>query len=179
MGYLYMRMKSRGHFVVKDSLTEALLQLMSEKPFAEITVTELTDKAGISRATYYRNYSSKEEIISGFMTRMIDDFHKTYNITKIADRFVREYADYMLEYTRKYNALLHLVYDSGLSSIYLGCLNRYVLKKHSEEIQSEKDYYLLLGYCGAEFNLIFSGVIAREGDRQVDPEEISVMFESA
>ena len=36
---------------------------MNEKSFDDITISELTEKAGLARRTFYRNYSSKEEII--------------------------------------------------------------------------------------------------------------------
>lgn len=174
-----MPINSIEHLVVNNALTEALFRLMCEKPFADITITELTRKAGTSRATFYRNFESKEDVIAGFITRMITDFHRTYGIEKISDRFVHEYAGYLLEHIRKYNPFLHLIYDSGLSSVYLDCLNRYVLRLHSEEIVSEKEYYLLVGYAGAEFNMIFSGVIARERSREIGPDEISLMFETS
>ena len=40
----------------------ALLQLMEEKPFNRISITEITKKAGVSRVTFYRHYTSKEDI---------------------------------------------------------------------------------------------------------------------
>ena len=39
--------------LVTDSLGEALLSLMADKPYAKITVTELCKKAGVSRAAFY------------------------------------------------------------------------------------------------------------------------------
>ena len=44
-------------------IVEALLQLMETMPFREISVTDLTKKAGVSRLTFYRNFESKEDVL--------------------------------------------------------------------------------------------------------------------
>lgn len=49
--------------IVRESLTDALFSLMSKKEFNDITITELSKKAGVSRLSFYRNYTSKEEIL--------------------------------------------------------------------------------------------------------------------
>lgn len=43
------------------SLTEAFLQLMSEKHFEDITVNELCKKAMIRRTTFYKHFADKYE----------------------------------------------------------------------------------------------------------------------
>ncbi|MCI8744300.1 MAG: TetR/AcrR family transcriptional regulator [Lachnospiraceae bacterium] len=57
--------KSRNpkNIFVKECLFTALLILMQSKNFHEITVTELTKKAGVSRMAFYRNYETIEDII--------------------------------------------------------------------------------------------------------------------
>lgn len=44
-------------------MEEALLQLMKTKEFATITVTDICEKAGVSRLTFYRNFDMKEDIL--------------------------------------------------------------------------------------------------------------------
>ncbi|AIO18730.1 Bacterial regulatory protein, tetR family [Candidatus Izimaplasma bacterium HR1] len=56
---------------------EALHKLLLIKPFNEIKISEIIDKAGISRATFYRNFSSKEDIVIIKVKGMFNDFHKT------------------------------------------------------------------------------------------------------
>ena len=47
-----MARKNEAHDMVMESLTEALLQLMRTKPLSEISVSELCDKAGVSRVSF-------------------------------------------------------------------------------------------------------------------------------
>ena len=44
-------------------MEEALLQLMKTKDFSEITIKDITERAGVSRLTFYRNYDNKEHIL--------------------------------------------------------------------------------------------------------------------
>ena len=55
---------------------EALHKLLEIKSFSDIKISEIIDKAGISRATFYRNFSSKEDIVKIKIKNMFIDFHK-------------------------------------------------------------------------------------------------------
>ena len=46
-------------------MEEALLKLMATENYYDITIQEITDHAGLSRRSFYRNYSSKDEILEG------------------------------------------------------------------------------------------------------------------
>lgn len=47
------------NIVVKESITQALLILMENKDFEKITITDIVNKAGVVRMSFYRNYTSK------------------------------------------------------------------------------------------------------------------------
>ena len=49
--------------LTRECLTTALVQLMKEKSLDKITITELVKRSGVSRTAFYRNYSSKEDIL--------------------------------------------------------------------------------------------------------------------
>lgn len=53
--------------ITRECIESALILLMQAKSFENITVTDITRKAGVSRTAYYRNYTSKEDILSGYM----------------------------------------------------------------------------------------------------------------
>jgi AcrR family transcriptional regulator len=42
---------------------EALMILMDEKPYEKITVSDITEKAGIARQTFYHNYGNKDDVV--------------------------------------------------------------------------------------------------------------------
>lgn len=51
---------------IDQKITNALFQLMEEQEYKSISITDIVNKAGLSRVTYYRHFSSKEEIIIRF-----------------------------------------------------------------------------------------------------------------
>src|ERR1700690_1957737 len=46
----------------RDALGDALVKLMHEKPFEEITVQHILDGAGVSRSTFYTHFSDKNDL---------------------------------------------------------------------------------------------------------------------
>ena len=46
----------------RDALGDALVALMQEKPFEEITVQHVLERAGVGRATFYAHYSDKNDL---------------------------------------------------------------------------------------------------------------------
>ena len=50
----------------KQCLTDALFLLLEHKPFQKITIKELTEKAGVSRLTFYRSFDTKEDILKRY-----------------------------------------------------------------------------------------------------------------
>ena len=55
-------------------ITEALFRLMEDNPYNEITVSDVARKAGVGRATFYRYFSSKEDVLRFFFDRAKSDF---------------------------------------------------------------------------------------------------------
>lgn len=53
-------------------LWEALLAEMSERPFAEITVKEICDRAMVHRTTFYKHYEDKCALLEQGMRQMYD-----------------------------------------------------------------------------------------------------------
>lgn len=49
----------------RDVLGDALVELMREKPFEEITVQQVLDRAGVSRSTFYAHYRDKNDLFLG------------------------------------------------------------------------------------------------------------------
>lgn len=55
-------------------MEDALLQLMKVKEFSAITVTDICEKAGISRLTFYRNFEIKEDILRFHFDKVFNEY---------------------------------------------------------------------------------------------------------
>lgn len=49
--------------LTREALEISLMQLLEKKELAKITISELVHRAGVSRAAFYRNYNSKEQML--------------------------------------------------------------------------------------------------------------------
>lgn len=72
-----MSNQGRNAYVV-EHLTDALLMLLKDKPVNDISVSELCDIAGVGRASFYRNFESKEEIIRLHIDRLFFEWTGKY-----------------------------------------------------------------------------------------------------
>lgn len=48
----------------RNALARALLELLEEKPFNQLTIREITARAGTGYATFFRHYPAKEALLS-------------------------------------------------------------------------------------------------------------------
>lgn len=66
--------------ITKNSIQEALITLLGKADLGDISVTQIVNKAGVSRSAYYRNYNSKEDILWDFsqnvFTLLFDKLNK-------------------------------------------------------------------------------------------------------
>lgn len=55
-------------------LQEALIKLMREKPYRDIQITEIADRAEVSRPTFYLHYRSKEDLLLSLVDQVFAEF---------------------------------------------------------------------------------------------------------
>jgi len=60
----------------RDWTYQALEKILKTKNFEDIKISEIIIKAGISRATFYRNFSNKNDIITYRIKRFFDEFYQ-------------------------------------------------------------------------------------------------------
>lgn len=52
---------------VQEYITIAMFELLEKKDYAHITVQDLVNRAGVCRASFYRNYFTRDEVIERFL----------------------------------------------------------------------------------------------------------------
>ena len=64
----------------RNLLGNALLELVQEKKFEQITIQDITDRADLNRATFYLHYGSKEDNTMVSYARFCDDLDIVFNL---------------------------------------------------------------------------------------------------
>ena len=100
---------------VKKQITATLIDLLKKKSLPEISISELTDKAGIGRVSFYRNYQSKEDILKEESNRLIKEWGKLYesNPESAPETLFPSLFDFYRDHREFYTTL----YNAGMSSI--------------------------------------------------------------
>lgn len=66
-----MSNEGRNAYVI-EHITKSLLGLLKNKMIEDISISELCDNAGIGRASFYRNFNSKEDILRAHINQLFD-----------------------------------------------------------------------------------------------------------
>ena len=165
---------SNSNTFFTECIAKALIELLKEKPFSSISVAEITQKAGVSRMTYYRNFSSKEDILEKYINSIFDNYHKEVYANAKHASFIR-YENVLLgfEYFRRYNDLAACLLTNNLGWYIRDAIIRSEL---GLSLVSEKDRhsrYLFIAYANTLFGIMSEWVISGMTD---DPTELAKMI---
>lgn len=65
---------------VSEDITNALLKLMKNHNFNELTIVDIVNEAKVSRVSFYRNFTSKEDVIKKYLDEITNNFIKESQI---------------------------------------------------------------------------------------------------
>lgn len=111
-----MRKNNKSTGFLKECIADALLELLKTKPIEQITVDEIVSKSGVGRATYFRNFHSKQEVLCFKLVRLWERFCDE-NDVKVRDRFDLNNAQIFFEYNYSIRSTINILYSSNLDSV--------------------------------------------------------------
>jgi AcrR family transcriptional regulator len=88
-------------------LREALIELIEEKSFDAITVGEITERAMVSRASFYRNYKDKYDLVEQIFEEAIQALRDFVSVPGAEHPTIWvKFFEHVVEYEQVYRALL-------------------------------------------------------------------------
>lgn len=136
---------------VKQSIVDALFDLMAEKSITDISVQDIVRKAKVARQSYYRNFHSKEEIIDEFFNFVHQDMLLVLmenRVHALNYTFVYHYLHVLLKHSEK----LLILYRHQFVRHSLETINRFVEEGAGDMPYNSIDRYLLYYFAGAMYN---------------------------
>jgi len=123
----------------KNSLYNALLELMKEKAFEEIKVSDICSKASINRSTFYAHYDDKYELLSAWVNdskeALINKLasNKTINSTKVYYlEMIKLFLNHIESQKETYLAIANKNKNSILTDIIYGVIDNELLTRLEE-----------------------------------------------
>jgi AcrR family transcriptional regulator len=131
----------------REWVFEAFIILLETRPYEDITISDLTKKAGVARQTFYRNYLNKEQVV----TTYFDDFfqHILANTPRAESKanVIKRHLEALLQNQR----ILRILIKSGLKYLLLE-----QIQEHSQAIWGALDNNKsldMLAYQGFRFQM--------------------------
>ncbi|MDD6233393.1 TetR/AcrR family transcriptional regulator [Frisingicoccus sp.] len=148
-----MDKRKEANLRVKRNIVRALIELMQKKNYSDISVSEITALAGVSRISYYRNYDSKEDILTESLESLMTHFSEEINplplhtpSRRVMSRFfhvAREEKDHFM-----------LLHQAGMDSQLQNGLDEFILScPHFPSLDRRRTYPAYL-FSGALFRLL-------------------------
>ena len=169
---LSMDKRHEENIRVKKCIINTLFHLMQTKSLSEITITELVQGAGVARASFYRNYESKEDVLVTLIQDVLELFRQkmhegpeglyAYENILLSFQFFQTYKNYALD-----------LYRSGFALTILEEMNRFHESVEGTMHYSSTEKYTLYMYIGALFNTAMTWL---SDEAAVSPEELAAFF---
>lgn len=153
--------RNQMNLMARECMVSALTQLLETKPLSEISVTEITNKAGVSRMTYYRNYHSKEEIISSYLEDIFKAFREDTASAVEKGGFFQDYENilYCVHFFEKHQHFVRSLYRSGMGDLMMQSMTSYILGTYYTEDKGLVYYYKLQALAGSLYTIYIAWIL--------------------
>lgn len=75
---------------VKERITSTLLEMIKKQSLSQISVRDLCNEADVGRASFYRNYEIKEDVLTAYMVKQWREYEKNNRLKEYSiDNMVR------------------------------------------------------------------------------------------
>ena len=105
---------------VRSQILAALLKMMQEQPFADISISALVDTAQVGRASFYRNFTDKEDVLRQENARLTAQWKRSYEAEEHAAP--NELLISLLDFYKEHSGFYLALYRAGLSDMLLQTL---------------------------------------------------------
>jgi len=109
----------------KQALNSAFAELIKQKPFEDISINELCNKAGVRRATFYKHFKDKYDFVTeyiGFLRITYDSRPTTVSHLDDAINYYVNYAKRVVEYINNNEILVKSLLASNILHIIIGLI---------------------------------------------------------
>lgn len=145
--------KNKQNQLARECITSALIQLVREKPLSTVSVKELAERAGVSRMTFYRNYTSTEDILISHIHDILAQYQQDDTEQEQKGHFYdAERVRHGLIYFYQHKEFVASLICCGLSDIFLREVTQFALDKWLPQRDDPVEQYRLASFVGILFN---------------------------
>lgn len=141
----------------KKEITETLLKLMRTTPYNEISVKLILLESKLSRKTFYRNFSSKDDVLNSYINKLMLQY--VQNLQHINYHSFISILSVVFPFCENNKEMLRILNENNLMYILLDKINEFIPQIHNKIKPSEISENIMTDYIisfniGAVFNVI-------------------------
>ncbi|MDC7288066.1 TetR/AcrR family transcriptional regulator [Blautia schinkii] len=157
---------------VKDSLLSALIQLAQYEKWSGITVTALVEKSGVARSSFYRNFSTIEDIVDYGIMQMNEKYNQE-NPSPDENFRNKELMYFKFRFFKEHAPLILTFHHAQTPQTLLAAINDFVIDAYGDMPTSSISKYELYYYSGAFYNMMIHWL---EDGAKESPEDMAEEF---
>lgn len=101
---------------LKECMADSILKLLPEKSIDKITVKEITNHAGVSRSTWFRNFSSKNEALTFKLIQLWEHWADEHYLAE-HHRYSYDNIDAFFHFNYEIRHILTIIDSAGLQTV--------------------------------------------------------------
>lgn len=163
----------------KQLIADAFIALLSSKPLEGIKVHEITEKAGISKATFYRLFSDKYDVMQWIIKSKIEEIVSIAPDMQYWDTWVDSLLQYFFAHKDYYRQLVTYQGQNSFPLFFTAFASELTLKKlcaHNEDISPEDIAFSVSLYTAGCTHMICQWLLG--GCKTPIPSLVSSIMES-
>lgn len=151
-------MKKRECSPTLEKMGASLLSLMQEHPFERITIDQITERAGTGRVTYFRNFSSKADLLSYYMLCQYKHYYAEHGGGRGIHEMSRDSLLCLFRFCEAIREEHMLIVNSGQEgAIYMAYKYSFMEKDESDWATAMQEAFLNYGLLGVIHEWIRKG----------------------
>ena len=165
--------KTQRNRFTRMCMGDALVNIMQQKAYDKISVSDIVKKAGVSRMTYYNYYETKDELVKDYIEE-ITSLYLEEEKNNIMDYV---HILFLIKFFDRYGKFFVTLADAGMYSFIIDAANIIMEKEYKDNYSTSDDAdflkkktYELYFYSGAMVNVFLQW---QKNGKNITPEELA------
>ena len=158
--------------ITRECIESALILLLENQTFGEISISELVKRAGVSRTAFYRNYQSKEDVLQCALGDVVNAILNKLALNPQSEAFWTV----LFREVREYCPSIRLLLKAGLGNTLLEEITARAVTR--EDTGSIAARYGAILWAGAVYNVLINWVLNGAEESAEDMAKICMQISS-
>lgn len=133
---------------LKECIADSLIKLLKTKSIEKITILEIVSMASVGRTTYFRNFSTKNEVLTFKIIRLWERWAEEHDLEEYRKYTIKNALDFF-NFNYSIREFLNLLYEKKLQSVLYDAFYCIMVSQYDENVvECYKSHFYSYGLFG-------------------------------